>query len=91
MISLLEPEMRNHRLRKLKQGELVRIADVDGQMFLARREQVEPSDEVVHMRARVEVVDAEDAMSCSSRCSHRCEPRNPAPPVTTAVDTMTTC
>ena len=31
-------------------------------------------------RARVEVVDADDAVAAAQKRSHRCEPRNPAPP-----------
>ena len=36
-------------------------------------------------RAGLEVVHADHAVALPSRCSQRWEPRNPAPPVTTAV------
>ena len=39
----------------------------------------------VHQRARLEVVDADHAVAARSNSSHRCEPRNPAPPVTRQV------
>ena len=52
-ISLVEPVTRMHGLRELEHRHLViGVADVDRQVLVARREQVEPADQVVDVAER---------------------------------------